>query len=199
MPSSPPGPRRTGAAVTLLAAATLVATALGAPGLGAQSPTRTLPRAGTSGLAFTLPYGADVGIAFRRILSGDRSLGLAMNFGYGRVEIDRGQAVASEERTNLSVSVEPDLRFYQRRAGPVLPFVEVAARAGFEHASGGSEGWGLGASLGLGAEWLAADRVSISGSIGLGLAAAWSEDEDRSSTALSVGTSHSRLSLILYF
>ncbi|MEQ8329515.1 MAG: hypothetical protein RH859_03535 [Longimicrobiales bacterium] len=191
-------PRPLRPAVVVLSAMLLGAAAPGAD-LAGQSPERTLPRAGTSGLAFTLPYGADVGIGLRRLLSGDRSLGLGVNLGYGRVELERDGGTPREERTRLSVSVEPDLRFYRRRAGPVLPFVAVAARAGFEHASGGSEGWSLGTSVGMGAEWLAAERVSIAGSIGLGVNLAWSEEDDRRATSLSVGTSHSRLSLILYF
>lgn len=113
---------------------------------------------------------------------------------------------------SFGLSVGPAFRRYIARSGPVAPFVytdlTVGGSVNRRSATGDSpatHGWqaGLGASLGLGAEWFPLRRASVAGFTGAHLSASVGRANGSAPTAtawrVAAGTMSSTISLQIYF
>lgn len=165
----------------------LVCALSSAVSLGAQAPdTAVSPLApGVQSLSFQIDYnGGRTGtFGYWRMRSERTNVGWEIGLGgrqaWASNERDDGPD-ADESNTNLFVQVGPSLRRYVNPGARVVPFVQtgVSVGYGFQRSRAGVEGApdeqvlrghrvGLSGSVGLGAEWFPASRVSVSGYTGL--------------------------------
>lgn len=168
------------------------------PASGRAQEGHPLPTVGSHAVMFSLPEGGGAGFGIRKMTSERKSVGVEVQLGVSYSRYDHG-ALEDESRTHFALGVAPDVRLYRRDRGPVVPFMEIEGRLGYQDAHG--DAWAVdgGAGLGLGVEWLPLPSMSISGSTGLALTLQHSEGGGNSQTGLNVGAFRSRISLNLYF
>lgn len=158
----------------------------------------TLPAAGSYGVSFSLPSGGGAGFGLRKMLSSTKSVGIEFQVGLSWRDAS-GPSGAQESRTDFRLGVSPNVRLYNRTAGPVVPFLQVSGR--FSYASAPDDGWAVdgGVGVGLGVEWLPLAGMSISGTTGVSAAYRHSTGGGLPQDSFSLGAFRSQLELNLYF
>jgi len=180
----------------VVALALLASLLLPAAGAGQQG--HPLPAVGSHGLTFSLPEGGGAGFGIRKMTSERKSVGVELQVGVAWHRFEEG-GDEEHSQTSFSLGVAPDLRLYRRGAGPVVPFLELSGRAGYQASD--SEAWAVNGSagVGLGVEWIPLPSMSVSGSTGMALVAQYADSGASSQTRLNLGAFRSRISLNLYF
>jgi len=167
-------------------------------GLGQAQEARAIPEPGRYGLSFRLPEGGGTGFGIRRIMTERINLGLEITFDYAWAET-RGEPLDLKS-SGRSMGIHPDLRFYLRTTGRIVPFLMVAA--GIDHAKSPTDESFLGylGRAGIGAEWFPVDRVSVVGSTGVGMTYSHLErTQNRERNNFDLTMFRSAITLNLYF
>lgn len=178
----------------------LVCALSSAAALEAQVPdTAVSPLApGVQSLSFQLDYsGGGTGtFGYWRMRSERTNLGWEIGLGgrHGWVSSEPNNGLDAEQSsTGIFVQVGPRLRRYVNPGARVVPFVQTGVSAGYGYQRSRTDVEGvreeqvhhghrarLSGSVGLGAEWFPASRVSVSGYTGLNTAAEYTTSDDPS-------------------
>lgn len=155
------------------------------------------PAPGTYAVTFSLPSGGGGGFGVRKVLGSGANAGLELLLGYSRNSTDAQNGEVTRSRYHLGLA--PDVRLYRGSAAPVIPFVEISGDVSYLGSD--DDAWELqaGTGIGLGVEWFPLTSMSVSGSTGLRLQLARTENDLVTSNRLSLASVRSALRLNLYF
>jgi hypothetical protein len=158
----------------------------------------SLPAAGSYGVSFSLPSGGGAGFGVRKMLSSIKSVGIEFQGGLSWREASQPSG-DQESRTDVRLGVSPNIRLYNRVAGPVVPFLQVVGSLAYTSAP--NDGWAVdgGGGVGLGVEWLPLPGMSISGTTGVNAVYRHSVGGGLSQNSFNLGAVRSQLELNLYF
>ncbi|MBX6363011.1 MAG: hypothetical protein IRZ00_04010 [Gemmatimonadetes bacterium] len=164
---------------------------------------------GHRSISLNLPDGGGAMFGIWKVHSANWNRGLLVN---ASVEAAGADGVTGNDVESFGLFVGPAFRRYIARSGPVAPFVytdlTVGGSVNRRSATGDSPAmhvWqaGLGASLGLGAEWFPLRRASVAGFTGAHLSATVGRDNSSATPAtawrVAAGTMSSTISLQIYF
>lgn len=171
---------------------------IGVPVAVSGQSSNRLPRAGQTGLFFNFPDGGGAGFGMRKMLSRTTNAGLGLQFSLSHQRAT-GPGQFDNSHTSWSIGVSPDLRLYQSRRSPVVPFLALNAQVGYTHIDQDTHGIGTGAGVGIGAEWFPTRSMSVSGSTGITATYDHQSHTDVSADNLSINLFRSQLTLNLYF
>jgi hypothetical protein len=152
-----------------------------------------LPEVGQHAVSFALPNGGGATFGIRKMISPTMNAGLEVG-----LDLTRSHTSGSSASHMEAVSVQPGVRIYKGAAGPVVPFLHLYGLASYQKQA---SAWNLtgGVGAGLGAEWFAADHVSLAGYTGLMASMTHQHNTLTSHDYASLGSGTSGLVLTLYF